>query len=157
MGADVAFTDGRRHPAAQRIYWKSPLWPNYNANVSVARIRGVAEVVLNARDIGSMRRFYEDVLGFSLHSQIPESEPTIVFLTMCDRGTALARGGHPEMLVLVDPARHRSAKGLFDVVGRRCSTLNHLAFEIDEGEYDAACKRLKEQCLPYTTQRFPFL
>ena len=66
-----------------------------------------------------MRSFYEDVLGFGFHSQLPESEPPIVFLTICDRGTALARGGHPEMLVLIDPTRHPGAAGLFDAIGRR--------------------------------------
>lgn len=130
---------------------------NYNATVGVARIRAVAEVVLNARDIGSMRRVYEDVLGFRLHSQIPESETTIVFLTICDRGTALARGGHPEMLVLIDPVRHPGAKDLFDVVGRRGSTLNHLAFEIDEGDYDDAREQLKALHLPCKEHEFLFL
>ena len=125
--------------------------------MGIARIRAVAEVVLNARDIGPMRHFYEDVLGFGFHSQFPEREPTIIFLTICDRGTALARGGHPEMLVLIDPARHPGSEGRFDAIGRRCSTLNHLAFEIDEGEYDIARERLEELRLPHTTEEFPFL
>lgn len=125
--------------------------------MSVARIRAVAEVVLNVRDIGRMRSFYEDTLGFGFHSQSPESEPTIVFLTVCDRGAALARGGHPQMLVLIDPARHPPAKGRFDSIERRRSTLNHLAFEIDENEYDAARARLDTLGLAPTAREFGFL
>jgi len=125
--------------------------------MSVARIRAVAEIALNVRDIGLMRSFYEGALGFSLHSQFPDQEPTIVFLTICGRGTALALGGHPEMLVLIDPARHPPAAGRFDAIGRRSSTLNHLAFEIDEGEYDAARERLKDLGLNPLSREFGFL
>ena len=125
--------------------------------VSIARVRAVAEVVLNARDIGVMRRFYEGALGFEFHSQFPQSEPTIVFLTMRDRGTPLARGGHPEMLVLIDPARHPGTAGRFDGVEHRRSTLNHLAFEIDANEYAGARERLAELELAYTTEDFPHL
>ena len=31
-------------------------------------VKGVSEIVLNVRDIGRMSRFYQDVLGFKLHS-----------------------------------------------------------------------------------------
>jgi catechol 2,3-dioxygenase-like lactoylglutathione lyase family enzyme len=104
-----------------------------------------------------MRSFYEETLGFGFHSQLPEREPTIVFLTICDRGTALAQGGHPEMLVLIDAARHGPAKGRFDAIERRRSTLNHLAFEIDEHEYDAARQRLEDLGLAPTAREFDFL
>ncbi len=123
----------------------------------VARIRGFAEVVLNVRDIGRMRSFYEQSLGFAFHSQFPENDPTIVFLTVCDRGTALAQGGHPEMLALIDPARHPPAEGRFDRIERRSSTLNHLAFEIDEGEYDSARARLEDLGLSPVAREFGFL
>ncbi len=123
----------------------------------VARIRAVAEVVLNARSIAAMRAFYEDALGFEFHSQVPASDPTIVFLTIRDQGTALARGGHPEMLVLIDAARHSGVAGRFDAIETRRSTLNHLAFEIDEEEYDAARERLEQRGLAPVAQEFPAL
>src|SRR6266576_3631310 len=53
-------------------------------------ITGVAEIVLNVRDLGKMRDFYRDVLGFQLlseacHETGPEPDaggkPTIAFLT----------------------------------------------------------------------------
>lgn len=125
--------------------------------MSVARIRSVAEVVLNVRDIARMRSFYQATLGFALHSQFPDNDPTIVFLTIGDRGTPLARGGHPEMLALIDPARHPPAGGRFDAIAARRSTLNHLAFEIDEDEYEAARKRLENLGLAPTAREFDFL
>jgi catechol 2,3-dioxygenase-like lactoylglutathione lyase family enzyme len=125
--------------------------------VAVARIRSVAEVVLNVRDIARMSRFYQDTLGFAFHSQLPENEPTIVFLTIGDRGSELARGGHPDMLALIDPARHAPAAGRFDAIERRRSTLNHLAFEIDENEFEAARRRLDQFGLAPTTTAFDFL
>jgi catechol 2,3-dioxygenase-like lactoylglutathione lyase family enzyme len=125
--------------------------------MKVAHIRAVAEVVLNVRDIARMRSFYEDTLGFTFHSQLPDHEPTIVFLTICDRGSALARGGHPDMLVLIDAARHPQAEGRFDAIDRRRSTLNHLAFEISEDEFDAARGRLKGLGLAPDLRKFDFL
>ena len=104
-----------------------------------------------------MREFYEQTLGFTLHSQIPERGPTIVFLTIADPGTALARGGHPMMLALIDPVRHAPAAGRFDPITRRGSTLNHLAFEIDEDEYEAARERLEGAGLKPVSQQFAFL
>jgi hypothetical protein len=61
------------------------------------------------------------------------------------------------MLVLIDPARHPHAVGLFDVVEKRRSTLNHLAFEIDECDYKPALQGLERLGLVYRTERFGFL
>ena len=120
----------------------------------VAKVRAVTEVVLNALDLKVMRRFYEDVLGFTFRNQWPETEPTIVFLAINDRGTELALGGHPDMLVLIDPARHPGTFGRFDTPARRQSTLNHLAFEIDDAEYDEAWRRLEERGIACTPDEF---
>ena len=125
--------------------------------MSVATVRSVSEIVLNVGDIALMRGFYERTLGFTLHSQFPETDPTIVFLTIVDHQTPLARGGHPMMLALIDPVRHPPAAGRFDSFSRRTSTLNHVAFEIDEQEHDAARQRLEQAGLRPVFQQFPFL
>ena len=143
--------------SGRNLGWLLPLISIRISGVGVARIRSAAEIVLNVCDIGRMRRFYEETLGFGFHSQLPESEPTIVFLTIGDRGSELARGGHPDMLVLIDPARHPPAAGRFDAIERRRSTLNHLAFEIAENEFDAARERLDNLGLAPTTSEFDFL
>ena len=120
-------------------------------------VKGVSEIVLNVRDIGRMSRFYQDVLGFKLHSQLPEADPTIVFLTISDPGSALSRGGHPQLLALIDPVRHGRAQERFGEIERRRSTLNHIAFEIDLADYEPQQRRLAELGLNPSTEEFTFL
>src|SRR6266699_1216304 len=72
-------------------------------------ITGVAEIVLNVRDLGKMRDFYRDVLGFQLlseacHETGPEPDaggkPTIAFLAIKPVDSPLGRHGHPQLLAL---------------------------------------------------------
>src|SRR5260370_33349235 len=115
-------------------------------------ITGVAEIVLNVCDLGKMRDFYRDVLGFQLlseacHETGPEPDaggkPTIAFLTVKEVDTPLGRHGHPQLLALIDFQRHVFAKGRFDGLEPTRSTLNHLAFEIPPECYDAHKERLE--------------
>jgi len=120
------------------------------------RINGIAEIVLNAHDLDGMTRFYQDVLGFSLHSQFPFHHPTIVFLTITETDSLLGRT-HPQMLVLIDPDRHPSAVGKFDQPTSRPFSLNHLAFEIDEAHYEPELERLGSLGIETIPSRFPHL
>ena len=127
-------------------------------------IIGIAEIVLNVLDLPKMRRFYEDVLGFKLLSQAchengpnpdPSGEPTIAFLTIRQSDTPLGRHGHPQLLALIDFARHNFAKGRFDGHNPRQSTLNHLAFEILPERYEAEKARLEKLGLNPRIVLFP--
>ena len=127
---------------------------------------GVAEIVLNVKDIERMSKFYQDVLGFAFHSEYrttsegeggSEDKPTIVFLTIIDPGTPLSSGNHPQMLALIDPERHALARHQFEDVARRRSTLNHLAFEIALDDYDAQKARLESLGLKPRTVTFPHM
>jgi len=114
-------------------------------------ITGVAEIVLNVRDLPRMRDFYQEVLGFELLSEAchetgpepdPHGEATIAFLTMKQVDTPLGRHGHPQLFVLIDFRRHVFAKEQFDGHEPTRSTLNHLAFEIPPENYEAHKERL---------------
>ena len=114
-------------------------------------ITGVAEIALSVRDLPSMRQFYQDVLGFAVLSEAchetgskadPSGEPTIAFLTIRELDTPLGRHGHPQLLALIDYQRHAAAKGRFDGLEPRTSTLNHLAFEIPPDRYEVERERL---------------
>lgn len=103
------------------------------------------------RNLPTMRDFYREVLGFELSSQAshesgrepdPEGEPTIAFLTIRRVDTPLGRGGHPQLLVLIDVRRHAFARERFRGAEPRRSTLNHLAFEIPPDSYEAHRGRL---------------
>ena len=86
-------------------------------------IIGIAEIVLNVRDLSRMRQFYQEVLGFKLLRQAcyesgpepdPHGEPTIAFLTIQQADTPLGIHGHPQLLALIDFQRHVFAKERFE-------------------------------------------
>lgn len=119
--------------------------------ITTSLILGIAEIVLNVRDLSRMRDFYQEVLGFELlreacHETGPEpdahGEPTIAFLTIKRVDTPLGRHGHPQLFVLIDFQRHVFSKERFDGHEPRRSTLNHLAFEIPPESYDTTRDRL---------------
>lgn len=126
-------------------------------------IIGLSEVVLSVADLPTMRKFYTEVMGFRLHSQLsmesvdpdPMGEPTITFLTICDMDTPLGRGGHPQLLVLIDYRRHIYARERFAGHDVTRSTLNHLAFEIPPDGFDAHVRRLQSLDLTLTFFEFP--
>tara|TARA_R110002111_G_scaffold260484_1_gene331864 strand:- start:527 stop:1045 length:519 start_codon:yes stop_codon:yes gene_type:complete len=116
-------------------------------------IRSVAEVVLNAHDIHLLSKFYHEVMGFSVLSQYPKQHPTIIFLEIAKLDSPLGKA-HPQMLVLIDPDRHPSARGKFDSAVERSFTLNHLAFEIDESDYESEIVRLASLGVTTTLAEF---
>ena len=131
---------------------------------SASAITGVAEIVLNVRDLPRMRQFYEEVLGFALLSQAchangvrpdADGEPTIAFLTIKELDTPLGRHGHPQLLVLIDYQRHAFAGGQFDGHEPSKSTLNHLAFEIPPDSYEAERNRLEALGFKPRSMQFP--
>lgn len=136
-----------------------------NSTMPAPRILGVAEVVLNVRDIASLRSFYQEVLGFRLFSEashrtgaIPdqEGEPTICFLAIQQTDTPLGRSGlHPQLLVLIDCEQHVFAKNRFDGHDVRRSTLNHLAFEIASVDFENHLDHLRTSGHEPTLTEFP--
>ena len=126
-------------------------------------ITGVAEIVLNVANLPKVRDFYMRVLGFPLHSELsmeslaadPEGEPTITFLTIRESDSPLGRGGHPQLLVLVDYRRHFHARKRFVGHDAQQSTLNHLAFEIPPESFDDHSKRIGELGIELTLSEFP--
>ncbi len=103
------------------------------------------------------------VLGFPLHSELSmetavvdaDGEPTITFLTICETDTPLGRGGHPQLLALIDYRRHVHAKKRFAGHDIAQSTLNHLAFEIPPESFDDHAKRLDELGIVLSFSEFP--
>ncbi|MCC7333626.1 MAG: VOC family protein [Pirellulaceae bacterium] len=123
----------------------------------------VSEVVLSVADLPTMRDFYMNVMGFRLHSElsmetaVPDlcGEPTITFLTICETDTPLGRGGHPQLLALIDYRRHIHAKIRFVGHDVTRSTLNHLAFEIPPQSFYQHVERLQELGIDVTISEFP--
>jgi catechol 2,3-dioxygenase-like lactoylglutathione lyase family enzyme len=129
------------------------------------KVLSIAEIVLNVRSIPPMRDFYVRVFGFSVHSQLrmvseeavpDDHDPTICFLNVLDTDTPLGRNLHPQMLVLIDYQRHYYAKR-FRGVTMESSSLNHLAFEIPEPEFDAVLASLRQAGTETSLTSFPDL
>ena len=129
-------------------------------------IIGVAEIVLNVRDLLKMRKFYQEVLGFTLLSQAccatgpepdPNGEPTIAFLTIQQTNTPLGRNGQSQLLALIDFQRHVFVKGRFDGHEPSRSTLNHIAFEILPESYETEKERLGRLGISTRAVVFPAL
>ena len=120
-------------------------------------IRSIAEIAINVDDIARARDFYETVLGFTLHSQFPEDEPTIVFLKIADLDSPLGNHEHPQLFVLIDPLRHPPAQSRFRAVDTQVSSLNHLAFEIEPSAYLAEKQRLEDLGCNVVEQAFPHM
>lgn len=110
-----------------------------------------------------MRDFYLQVMGFDLHSEVslettdpdPSGEPTITFLKICETDTPLGRGGHAQLLALIDYQRHVYAKQRFVGHDASKSTLNHLAFEIPPDTFVAHAKRIDELGISLSFSDFP--
>ncbi len=102
-------------------------------------------------------------LGFPLHSELsmeasvadPNGEPTISFLTICETDTPLGRGGHPQLLALIDYRRHVYARERFVGHDATQSTLNHLAFEVPQESFDDHAKRLGKLGVDLSFSDFP--
>ena len=128
-------------------------------------ITGLSEVVLNVVDLPKMRDFYTRVMGFSMHSELsletseadPNGQPTISFLVIREVDTPLGKGGHPQLLVLIDYRRHVFAKSRFVGHDIARSTLNHLAFEIPPESFEEHVMRLQGLGLTLTFSEFPDL
>ena len=120
-------------------------------------VKAIAEIVINVEDIDRARDFYESVLGFTLHSQYPAEEPTIVFLTIAEVDSDLGNNGHPQLFALIDPHRHPPAKKRFRGLDVGVSSLNHLAFEIEPANYETEKTRLASLGLVVSEEVFPHM
>ena len=93
----------------------------------MTKIKGIAEIVLNVRDVGASLKFYQDVLGLKVIGR-----PGPVFLKAGDPAVEI-----PQMVVLFPlPPDANEFKGP--------RTLHHLALELAPEDFDAEEKRLKE-------------
>lgn len=106
-------------------------------------VAGLAEVVLNVRDIDAALRFYHDLLGLQVVSPPEMANP--VFVRAGDAG-----GGLPSLVVLVQmpPDVPEFA---------RPRTLHHLAFSLPPGELETSEQTLSAAGLEVRFGQHPTL
>ena len=107
------------------------------------RVEGLAEVVLNVRDMGRALAFYRDLLGLAVLSPPEQRNP--VFLRA---GAATAE--LPALVVLVQLPADAPAFAA-------PRTLHHLALEVGPGDFDGVRARLEELGFATRTGRHPVI
>ena len=94
------------------------------------KIINIAEVGLKVEDLGKMIEFYEETLGF----QVEIREPYHAFLKIGALNSPLGDVGHPQILGLFERGKP------IDIT---MTTLDHLAFEVPNEEYEGEYERFK--------------
>lgn len=89
------------------------------------RVKALGEVALRVNDLVTMKRFYQDVLGFEVLGE---------FATAALLRIGEGYGGHTQVLGLFD----RSLS-----VGPERTTVDHIAFNIDLADYEPERRRLE--------------
>jgi catechol-2,3-dioxygenase len=93
-------------------------------------VRGLGEIALRVKNLEAMRRFYEEIIGLSLMTRLPNC----AFFKIAD-----GYGGHTQVLALFDRAKSPGYRGTNATI----STIDHIAFEIDLANFAYERKRLE--------------
>jgi len=116
-------------------------------------VTGLSEVVLRVDDLETMVGFYRDVVGL----EIWQRSAGLVFFKVAELASPLGEGGHPQLLALVDRDQNPWPwRGLaYHDIDPRRSSLDHLAFEIREEDFEVERERLEGLGLEVNTVEFP--
>jgi catechol 2,3-dioxygenase-like lactoylglutathione lyase family enzyme len=94
------------------------------------KITNIAEVGLKVEDLSKMIEFYEETLGF----EVEIKEPQHAFLKIGELNSPLGAVGHPLILGLFERGKP---------IEISMTTLDHLAFEVPNEEYEGEYERFK--------------
>jgi catechol-2,3-dioxygenase len=92
-------------------------------------IRGLGEIALRVMDLDSMQAFYQNTIGLELLRRFEHA----AFFRLAE-----GFGGHTQVLALFD----RSGDPGFGGLNAATTTVDHLAFEIDLGDFERERQRL---------------
>jgi catechol 2,3-dioxygenase len=93
-------------------------------------VRGLGEIALRVNDLDAMQKFYEEIIGLTLMTRIPNC----AFFKIAE-----GYNGHTQVLALFD----RSESPGYRAPDAQTSTIDHIAFEIPLADFDAELKRLR--------------
>ena len=103
-------------------------------------VRGLGEIALRVEDLDRMQAFYEEVVGLPLMRRFP----TAAFFYI-----APGYAGHTQILALFD----RSGQAGYTGLDTGKTTVDHLAFGIDQADYANLKERLEQLGLQVETSK----
>jgi len=101
---------------------------------SAKRIKGLGEVSIRVQDLGSMQKFYEEVVGL----QVLRQEERYVFFKIAE-----GYGGHTQNLALFAADERTFLKSKSTQLSPEMSTLHHIALNIALEDYEPEKERLE--------------
>ena len=94
-------------------------------------VKALGEIALRVKDLDSMQRFYQEVIGLELMKRFPGA----VFFKIAE-----GYGGHTQILALFDRTQEAGYRG----VEPEKSTIDHFAFTISLTDFNGEKKRLEQ-------------
>jgi len=104
--------------------------PSSVSNEKPTVVRGLGEIALRVKDLDSVQKFYEEVIGLTFLTRFPNAASFKI---------ANGYGGHTQVLALFDRSQERGYKG----TDAETSTIDHIAFEIPLADFPSEVERLK--------------
>jgi len=97
-------------------------------------IKRLGEVSIRVRELGSMHKFYEDVVGLEVLRQ----DDSFVFFKVAE-----GYAGHPQVFAIFDASNRGFLETKSEQLNPGQSTLHHVAFNISLEDYEPEKKRLE--------------
>ena len=101
-------------------------------------IKALGEIALRVHDLDRMQEFYTSIIGLELMQRFPDA----AFFKVAD-----GYGGHTQILALFDRSKQPGYAGL----SATQTTVDHFAFTIALGDYEAEKQRLEGLGVKITT------
>ena len=93
-------------------------------------IKGLGEIAVRVKDLDTMQKFYEEIVGLELMKRFTDS----AFFKIAE-----GYGGHTQILALFDRSKQPDYRGVI----LETSTIDHFAFAISLADFDIEKKRLE--------------
>src|SRR5215510_11485488 len=103
-------------------------------NKSERRVKGLGEVSICVRDLESMRKFYEEVIGL----EVLRVDESFVFFKIAE-----GYGGHKQVLNLFDATNRSLLESKSEQLNFEQTTLHHIALNIALEDYEIEKARLE--------------
>jgi len=110
---------------------------SFTGNKERTAVRGIGEIALRVNNLGSMQKFYEEILGLPLINRVADC----AFFKIAE-----GYGGHTQVLALFDRSRTPGYRG----TDAATTTVDHIAFEIALADF--ADERTRLEALGLTVE-----